>query len=178
MTSPLADHHKTVSYGQKRRQRSQETSPSPQPPPWRRMSNVHPCEERRRSAPASARDVVYDGGRGGRRAPPTPAPCHMPPPNNMLIVTSLMKPDAAALKPRQHCVRRPTPATALTPRQYRWRCCPRRDGSVGHVALASSSSAARLGSEYVWYYFLLAFLRVFRVLFFYSEQGQIAWSYS
>jgi hypothetical protein len=110
--------------------------------------------------------------------PHTPAPCHMPPPNNMLIVTSLMMPDTAALKPRQHCVRRPTPATALTPRQYRWRCCPRRDGSVGHVALASSSSAARLGSEYVLYYFLLAFLRVFRVLFFYSEQGQIAWSYS
>ena len=149
MTSPLADHHKTVSYGQKRRQRSQETSPSPQPPPWRRTSNVHPCEERHRSTPASARDVVYDGGRGGRRAPPTTAPCHMPPPNNMLIVTSLLNPDAAVLQPRQHRVRRPTPATALTPRQYRWRRRPRRDGSVGHVALASSSSAARLlRSEY------------------------------
>jgi hypothetical protein len=66
----------------------------------------------------------------------------------MLIVTSLLKPDAAALLPRQHHVRRPTPATALTPRKYRWRRRPRCDGSVGHVALASSSSAARLGSEY------------------------------
>jgi hypothetical protein len=25
-------------------------------------------------------DVVSDGGCGGRRAPPTPAPCHTPPP--------------------------------------------------------------------------------------------------
>jgi len=87
----------------------------------------------------------------------------------MLIVTSLLKPDAAALLPRQHHVRRPTPATALTPQQYRWRRRPRCDGSVARVALASSSSAgrprrtgvrragvilvrARLGSEY---YFLL-----------------------
>jgi len=91
------------------------------------------------------------------------------PPNNMLIVTSLLKPDAAALLPRQHHVRRPTPATALTPRQYRWRRRPRRDGSVARVALVSSLSAGchphtgvrcagiilvrtRLGSEY---YFLL-----------------------
>jgi hypothetical protein len=61
------------------------------------------------------------------------------------------------------------PATALTPRQYRWRRRPRRDGSVALVALVSSLSAgrprltgvrragvilvhARLGSEY---YFLL-----------------------
>jgi hypothetical protein len=47
----------------------------------RRTSNVHPCEERRRSASASARDVVSDGGRGGRRAPPTPkqhVDCHFP----------------------------------------------------------------------------------------------------
>jgi hypothetical protein len=42
--------------------------------------NVHPCKERRRSASASTRDVVSDGGRDGRRAPPTPAPCHTPPP--------------------------------------------------------------------------------------------------
>jgi hypothetical protein len=80
--------------------------------------------------------------------PPHPrALPHAPPPNNMLIVASLSKPDAAALLPRQHRVRRPTPATALAPRQYRWRRRPRRDGSVGQVALASSSSAARLGSE-------------------------------
>ena len=57
--------------------------PLPQPPPHRRMSNVHPCEECRRSASASARDVVSDGERGGRRAPAPPAPpapCHTPPP--------------------------------------------------------------------------------------------------
>jgi hypothetical protein len=83
----------------------------------------------------------------------------------MLIVTSLLKPDAAALLPRQHHVRRPTPATALTPKQYRWRRHPRCDGSVYHVALVSSLSVgrprrtgvrrngvilvrARLGSEY------------------------------
>jgi hypothetical protein len=87
----------------------------------------------------------------------------------MLIVTSLLKPDAAALLPRQHHVRRPTPDTALMPRQYRWRCRPRRDGSVDHVVLVPSLSTgrprrtgvrrngvilvrARLGSEY---YFLL-----------------------
>ncbi len=91
----------------------------------------------------------------------------MPPPNNILIVASLLKPDAATLLPRQHRVHRPTPATALTPRQYRWRRRPRRDGSVDHVALASLSSAARLGSEY---YFLLAFLRVFCALLFYSAR--------
>ena len=65
-------------------------------------------------------------------------------PNNMLIVASLLKPDAAALLPRQNRVRRPTPATALTTQQYRWRRRPRRDGSVDHVALASLLSAARL----------------------------------
>ena len=86
----------------------------------------------------------------------------------MLIVTSLLKPDAAALLPRQHHVRRPTPDTTLTPQQYRWRRRPRRDGSVDHVVLVPSLSAgrprrtvrrngvilvrARLGSEY---YFLL-----------------------
>jgi hypothetical protein len=86
----------------------------------------------------------------------------------MLIVTSLLKPDATALLPRQHRVRRPTPATALTPRQYRWRRRPRRDGSVDHVALASSLSAARLGSEN---YFLLAFLRVFRALLFGTQKN-------
>ncbi len=57
----------------------------------------------------------------------------------MLIVTSLLKPDAAALLPRQHHVRRP----ALTPRQYRWRRRPRRDVSVARVALVSSLSAGR-----------------------------------
>jgi hypothetical protein len=61
----------------------------------------------------------------------------------MLIVTSLLKPDAAALLPRQHHVRRPTPATALTPRKYRWRRRPRRDGSVARVVLVSSLSAGR-----------------------------------
>ena len=61
----------------------------------------------------------------------------------MLIVTSLLKPDAAALLPRQHHVRRPMPATALSPGQYRWRCCPRRDGSVARVALVSLLSAGR-----------------------------------
>jgi hypothetical protein len=87
----------------------------------------------------------------------------------MLIVTALLKHDAAALLPRQHHVRRPTPATALTPRQYRWRRRPCRDGSIARVALVSSLSAgrprrtgvrragvilvrARLGSEY---YYLL-----------------------
>ena len=71
--------------------------------------------------------------------PPTPAPCHTPaPPNNMLIFTSLLKPDAAALL---HHVRRPTPATALTPRQYHWRHRPRRNGSVDRVALVLSLSA-------------------------------------
>ena len=61
------------------------------------------------------------------------------------------------------------PATALTPRQYRWRRRPRRNGSVARVTLVSSLSAGRprrtgvrragiilvrahLGSEY---YFLL-----------------------
>jgi hypothetical protein len=68
----------------------------------------------------------------------------------MLIVTSLLKPDAAALLPWQHRVRRPTPATALTPRQYRWRHHPRRDGSVDHVALASSSSALVWGASIIF----------------------------
>ena len=61
----------------------------------------------------------------------------------MLIVASLLKPDAATLLSRQHHVRRPTPATALTPRQYRWRRRPRRDGSVARVALVSSLSIGR-----------------------------------
>ena len=62
----------------------------------------------------------------------------------MLIVISLLKPDAAALLPRQeHHVRRPTPATALTPRQYRWRRRPHHNGSVARVALVSSLSASR-----------------------------------
>ena len=61
----------------------------------------------------------------------------------MLIVTSLLKPDAAALLPRQHHVCRTMPDTALTPRQYRWRCRPRRDGSVDHVVLVPSLSAGR-----------------------------------
>jgi hypothetical protein len=61
----------------------------------------------------------------------------------MLIVTSLLKTDAAALLPQQHHVRQPTSATALTPRQYRWRRRPRRDGSVAHVALVSTLSAGR-----------------------------------
>ena len=60
-----------------------------------------------------------------------------------MIVTSLLKPDAAALLPRQHHVRRPTPATALTPQQYRWRRRPRCEVSVYHVALMSSLSAGR-----------------------------------
>jgi hypothetical protein len=74
------------------------------PPP-----NVYPCKERK--------------GRRFRRQPwRTPCPPHpraLPhaPPNNMLIITSLLKPYAAALLPRQHHVRRPTPATALTPLQ-------------------------------------------------------------
>ena len=108
--------------------------------------NVNPCEERRRSAPASARDVVYDGGHGGRRAPPTPAPCHMPPrppnTNSMLIVTSLLKPDAAALQPRQHRVRRPKGAPTIplaSSPSSRWLRRPR--------ALASSSSVARLTGD-------------------------------
>jgi hypothetical protein len=46
-------------------------------------------------------------------AVPPPAPrLATRPPNNMLIVTSLLKPYAAALLPRQHHVRRPAPATA------------------------------------------------------------------
>jgi hypothetical protein len=61
----------------------------------------------------------------------------------MLIVASLLKPDAAAVLSRQHHVHRPTPATALTPPQYRWRCRPRCDGSVARVALVSSLSAGR-----------------------------------
>ncbi len=61
----------------------------------------------------------------------------------MLIVASLLKPDAAALLSRQHHVRRPTLATALTPRQYRWRRRPRRDGSVARVAMVSSLSIGR-----------------------------------
>jgi hypothetical protein len=103
--------------------------------------------------------------------PPLVAPSNICSRSHLLIVTSLLKPDAAALLPRQHHDRRPTPSTTLTPRQYRWRRCPRRDGSVDHVALVSSLSAgrprrtgvlcasiilvrARLGSEY-YYYFLL-----------------------
>jgi hypothetical protein len=86
----------------------------------------------------------------------------------MLIVTSLLKPDAAALLTRQHHLRQPTPATALTPRQYRWHCRPRCDGSVDHIVLCRHCLPvarrtgvrragvilvrARLGSEY---YFLL-----------------------
>ena len=75
--------------------------------------------------------------------PPPPPRLATRPPNNMLIVTSLLKPDAAALLPRQHHVCRTTPDTALTPRQYRWRCRPRRDGSVDHVVLVPSLSAGR-----------------------------------
>ena len=61
----------------------------------------------------------------------------------MFIVASLLKPDAAALLSQQHHVRRPTPVTALMPRQYRWRRCPRCNGSVARVALVSSLSAGR-----------------------------------
>jgi hypothetical protein len=53
----------------------------------------------------------------------------------MLIVASLLKPEASALLPRQHHV------------QYRWLRCPRRDGSVNHVVLASSSLALVWGAE-------------------------------
>ncbi len=59
------------------------------------------------------------------------------------IVTSLLKPDAAALLPRQHHVCQTTPDTALAPRQYRWRCRPCRDGSIHHVVLMPSLSAGR-----------------------------------
>ena len=75
--------------------------------------------------------------------PPTPRALPHAHPNNMLIVTSLLKPDAAALLPRQHHVCRTTPDTTLTPRQYRWRCRPRCDGSVYHVVLVPSLSAGR-----------------------------------
>jgi hypothetical protein len=75
----------------------------------------------------------------------------------MLIVASLLKPDAAALLSRQqHHVRRPTPATALTPRQYRWhrrprasrwcrRCPPVALVALAFVALESLSD--KLASE-------------------------------
>jgi hypothetical protein len=87
------------------------------PPP-----NIYPCEER-------------EGRRFRRRPWRTPCPPHpraLPyaPPNNMLIVTSLLKPYATALLPRQHHVCRSTPTTALTPQQYRWQRRPRHDGSV------------------------------------------------
>ena len=59
-----------------------------------------------------------DGGHGERRVPPHPRTLLHAPPNNMLIVTSLFKPDTAALLPRQHHTRRPTPATALMPQQH------------------------------------------------------------
>ena len=42
---------------------------------------------------------------GGHRAPPHPRALPHAPPNNMLIVTSLFKPDAAALLPRQRRTR-------------------------------------------------------------------------
>ncbi len=92
---------------------------------------------------ASARDVVSDGGRGGRHALPTPASCHTPPPQQHVDCRFPFKADAAALLSRQHHVRRPTPTTFLTPQQYRWRRHPRRDGSVARVALVSSLSASR-----------------------------------
>ena len=97
-------------------------------------------------------------------AVPSPPPRRATlPPNNMLIVTSLLKPDAAARLPRQHHVCRPMPATALTPRQYRWCRRPHRDGStdlsrwcrrcppvalvaLAFLALASSSSALVWGA--------------------------------
>jgi hypothetical protein len=53
----------------------------------------------------------------------------------MLIVTSLLKPDTAALPPRQHHVRRPTTATALKHQRNRWCRCPCCDGSVACAAL-------------------------------------------
>jgi hypothetical protein len=66
--------------------------------------------------------------------PPHPRALLHAPPNNMLIVTSLLKPDAAALLPRQHRVRRPTPATALTPLasspSSRWLRRPHRAGVI------------------------------------------------
>jgi hypothetical protein len=94
-----------------------------------------PCRRASDPPPVNAIESVDRPRRGGGEI-------HAPP-NNMLIVTSLLKPDAAALLSRQHHVRRPTPATALTPRQYCWRRRPRRDGSVDHVVLVSSSSAGR-----------------------------------
>jgi hypothetical protein len=60
------------------------------------------------------------------------------------------------LLPFQHHVRRPTPVTTtFTPRQYRWRRFPRRDGSVARVALvfvalASSSSALVWGASIIF----------------------------
>jgi hypothetical protein len=51
--------------------------------------------------------------------PPHPRALPHAPPNNMLIVTSLFKPEATALLPQQRQASLPTPTTALTPTDSR-----------------------------------------------------------
>jgi hypothetical protein len=58
-------------------------------------NNAHPC------ASAGARGAVSDGGHSRSRAPSPPLRFATRPPQHMLIVTSLFKPDTNALLPRQ-----------------------------------------------------------------------------
>jgi hypothetical protein len=101
----------------------------------------------------------------------------------MLIVTSLLKPDAAALLPWQHHVRRPTPTTTLTPGQYRWRRRPLCDGSVARIALVSSLSAGHPFNELpqsdTWSAIQRGLLRALRLLWkraIFSLMKKVMWT--
>ncbi len=77
-----------------------------QPPPCRQHNKLHPGKEWCHGASAGARDVISNGTMVDIMPSPPPClTCHMPPPNNMLIIASLFKPDTAALPPRQCCTR-------------------------------------------------------------------------
>ena len=119
--------------------------------------NVHPREERRRSASASARYVVSDGGRGGRRAPSTPAPCHTPPQQHVdchfTFKARRCCPPAPAT-PRlpndaRHRPHAPTIPLALSP-SSRWLRLPRRAGAVVVRRLPSSGVCPSSLTALVW----------------------------
>ena len=82
-------------------------------------NNAHPCNERRRGASAGARGIISDRGHGRSRAPSPPLRFATRPPQHILIVTSLFKPDTNALLPRQRHTHHHlhAPSTPLLPQQ-------------------------------------------------------------
>ena len=122
-----------------------------------RMLNVHPCEERRRSAPASVMDVVSDGGRGGHRAPSTPAPCHTPPQQHVdchfPFKARRCCPPAPATpslpNDARHRPHAPTIPLALSP-SSRWLRRPRHAGAVVVHRSPSSGVCPSSSTALVW----------------------------